>query len=474
MEKIGNCIYKIEKNENMNVDAIVIANEKLLQSIQKDRTLWQIKNVASLPGIVDKAVLMPDAHEGYGFPVGGVAAFDANNGIISPGGIGYDINCGVRIVKTPLTYDDVKNKLKDIAEMLFKNIPTGVGASTGQKISFDELDEIATNGIKWAIEKGFGIEKDIEFIEENGCIKGADPKYVSQTAKSRGREQIGTLGAGNHFLEVQRVSKIFYDEAAKHFGIYENQIVIMIHSGSRGYGHQIASDYIKDFMPIAKKLGLYLPDQELVYLPITHEKTTHYLNAMKCAINFAFTNRQVMCHKARVVFEKIFGLDYNDMPLLYDLAHNIAKIEEHDTSEGKKKLIVHRKGATRAFPKNRDEIPNAYKSIGQPVLIPGSMGTASYILIGQEMGMNISFGSSCHGAGRELSRSAALKQFKGETIVKQLLEKKGIYVKPKTYKVAAEEAPEAYKNVDEVAKSVEQAGISRIVAKLEPLAVIKG
>lgn len=473
-KKISNAIYEIEKEGTMKVNALIIANENLLSSLQNDRTLWQIKNVASLPNIVDKAVLMPDAHEGYGFPVGGVAAFDAEEGIISPGGIGYDINCGVRVVKTPLTYEDVKEKIKQLADELFNAVPTGVGAATKKKLSFQDIDDIAVNGVNWAIENGYGLKEDKKFIEEEGNMKNAEPKNVSDTAKARGREQVGTLGAGNHFLEIQKITYIADEEIAKRFGIYKGQIVIMIHTGSRGYGHQIASDYIKAFMPIARKLNLFLPDPELVYLPIKHELSVKYLTAMRCAINFAFTNRQLICHKAREVFSKIFNIDYKDMPILYDLAHNIAKIEEHETSEGRKKVVVHRKGATRAFPKGREEIPEIYRSVGQPVLIPGSMGTASYILIGMEKGMQISFGSSCHGAGRRLSRAAATRKFKGEEIVKELFNKKKIVVKPKTYRVAAEEAPEAYKDVDEVALSVEQAGISKIVAKLEPIAVVKG
>ncbi|RME79757.1 MAG: RtcB family protein [Methanobacteriota archaeon] len=438
-----------------------------------DRTMWQLRNVASLPGIVDKAVLMPDAHEGYGFPIGGVAAFDREEGIVSPGGIGYDINCGVRLIKTELSVEDIEGKEKKLAEKLFKAVPTGVGASTPYKLSHDELDTLTEMGVKWALERGLALEEDVKSIEEEGYMENANAKRVSPTAKARGKNQIGTLGAGNHFLEVQVVEEIA-DDRAKEFNLREGQVVIMVHCGSRGYGHQIATDYIHEFMPIARKKGFFLPDKELVYMPLKEEKAWHYIEAMRCAVNFAFVNRQVIAWHIREVFSKMFNIDMVDMPLLYDVAHNIAKFEEHKTRDGIRNVLVHRKGATRAFPKGREEIPQKYREVGQPVLIPGSMGTASYVLVGEEGSMERSFGSSCHGAGRRMSRRQATHEFKGESLVKQLWSNKHIYVKPKSMRVAAEEAPLAYKDVDEVVRSVELAGISSVVAKLRPLIVVKG
>lgn len=474
IKELDNALWMMEKHDNMKVPALIIATKKALEGLKKDRTLWQLKNVASLPGIVKNAVLMPDAHEGYGFPIGGVAAFDAEEGIVSPGGIGYDINCGVRVLKTQLTLEEVKPKIKQLADALFSHIPTGVGEKGKLHLTIEELGEVAENGINWMIEKGFAYKEDKERIEEYGKIEGADYSKVSQKAKARGKDQLGTLGAGNHFLEIQHVEKIYDESAAKAFGLFPNQIVVMIHTGSRGFGHQIASDYIKEFMPIARKMNLFLPDPELVYLPLKHEKAQHYLKAFKCAVNFAFSNRQFITYWTREVFEKLFGKEADYLELLYDVAHNIAKFEEHVVNGEKRTLIVHRKGATRAFPAGRKELPKLYRNIGQPVLIPGSMGTASYILIGKEKSLEISFGSSCHGAGRALSRRKALQQFRGESLVKELWEKQGIYVKPKSYRVAAEEAPKAYKDVDVVAESVEKAGISKIVARLKPIGVVKG
>ncbi len=472
IEKIGNGLFKMKKHDKMNVDALIVGTQRIVDSLRKDKTLWQLKNVASLPGIVKNAVLMPDAHEGYGFPIGGVAAFDANDGIVSPGGIGYDINCGVRLLLTPLSKEELMDKRNEIVEELFKNIPTGVGEEGKLRLSVDELEEVVSSGIDWAIEKGYAWKEDKERIEEYGRMK-ADASKVSSRAKQRGKGQLGTLGAGNHFLEVQVIEKIF-DERAGAFGLEKGKVVVMIHTGSRGFGHQIASDYVREFMPIARKLNLYMPDPELVYLPLKHEKAQDYLKAMASAVNFAFVNRQMITYWARESFSRVFGSSVGDeMHLVYDVAHNIAKIEEHEVNGKKRKLIVHRKGATRAFPAGREELPSLYRHVGQPVLIPGSMGTASYVLVGMHKGLNVSFGTTWHGAGRVMSRRAAIRSFRGEVLVKQLKEK-GILVKPKTWRVAAEEAPQAYKDVDEVAKSVELAGISRIVARLKPLAVIKG
>ncbi len=474
LKKVEDVIWKMEKHDKMNVPAYVVGTDEILEKLKNDKTLWQLKNVASLPGIVKNAVLMPDAHEGYGFPIGGVAAFDAEEGIVSPGGVGYDINCGVRLIKTGLTIEEVKPRIKELVDVLFETVPTGVGSESRVRLSKKELERVGENGIDWALENGFAFEGDKERIEEYGMMEDADMKEVSKKAKERGKNQLGTLGAGNHFLEVQYVESVD-DKTAKSFGLKKGQIVVMVHCGSRGFGHQIASDYIREFIPKARKLDLYMPDLELVYLPIKEEESERYLKAMKAAVNFAFVNRQVITSFAREAFDKVFGEGTSEeMELVYDVAHNIAKFEKHEVEGEMRELLVHRKGATRAFPAGREELPDLYKKVGQPVLIPGSMGTASYVLVGNRKGMELSFGSSCHGAGRVMSRRKAKQIWRGEELIRNLWERYGIYVRSRTYKVAAEEAPKAYKDVDIVAKSVEDAGISKIVAKLRPLGVIKG
>ncbi len=474
LRKIGEALWEMPKHDRMKVPAHIVATEKMLPTLQKDKTLWQLKNVASLEGILEKAVLMPDAHQGYGFPIGGVAAFDAEEGIVSPGGIGYDINCGVRLLLTPLRQEDVRGKERELAEEIFRLVPAGVGRSGKLRLSKEELDEVARMGIDWALEKGYAWERDKDHMEEYGRMEGADPSKVSERAKARGRDQLGTLGAGNHFLEIQVVEKLLSPEVAEAFGLEPGQVVVMIHSGSRGYGHQIASDYIKTFMKRSRREGLWLPDPELVYGKLEWSEAQDYLKAMRSAVNFAFVNRQLITYWTREAFAKVFSPSVaEEMPLLYDVAHNIAKFEEHTVYGKKRRVIVHRKGATRAFPAGREEVPVAYRSTGQPVLIPGSMGTASYVLVGLPSSMEVSFGSSCHGAGRQKSRRQAKREHRGEELVRELAEK-GIWVRPASFVVAAEEAPDAYKDVDEVVKSVEKAGISRIVARLKPVAVVKG
>ncbi len=474
IKRLSSAIFEMEKEGTMNVPAHIIATPGLLEGMRRDKTLWQLKNVASLPGIVEKALLMPDGHEGYGFPIGGVAAFDAEEGIVSPGGVGYDINCGVRLLLTDLSREDMEKKQREMAETLFKHIPTGLGAEQKEKLSGEALDELVENGLDWAIEHDIARKEDKEHMEEFGKMAEADASKVSATAKKRGKRQVGTLGAGNHFVEVQYVQRIFDEKIARAFGLWEGQVVVMIHTGSRGFGHQVASDYIHAFMPLAREKKLFLPDEELVYLPIKEELTQDYLSAMKAAVNFAFVNRQMITKEVRDSFYKVFGEKAGGLPLLYDVAHNIAKEEWHTVNGKKQRLMVHRKGATRAFPKGRKELPSAYIDVGQPVLIPGSMGTSSYVLVGKEASLDVSFGSSCHGAGREMSRRKAIHTFKGEELVKELWQKEHIYVKPKTWKVAAEEAPQAYKDVDSVIKAVEEAGISAPVSRNKPLVVVKG
>ncbi len=477
MKRIGDFLWELgkEEREGMNVPVRVYANEKLFSSIQKDRTLMQAKNAAALPGIVRNMLVMPDGHEGYGFPVGGVAAFDADSGIISPGAIGFDINCGVRLIKSNITVGDAKSRLPQLMDRLFKNVPSGVGSEIKLGFSHSDLDRIATEGVEYVVKKGYGFKDDVERIEENGCIAGADPDKVSNLAKGRGVKQIGTLGAGNHFLEVQKVEQIFDEKAAKAFGLEENMVVVMVHSGSRGYGHQICSDYLRILTEYQRRHNIRLPDPELAYARIGDKEAEEYLACMRCAVNFAFTNRQVMTHLIRKSFSEVFGksADALDMQLIYDVAHNIAKLEEHTIDGKRMKLYVHRKGATRAFSPGRAEVPQVYRSAGQPVIIPGSMGTASYVLAGREEAMLETFGSSCHGSGRLMSRHQAVRDI---PVAKTLadLKSKGVEFRVRDRKLISEEAEWAYKSVDDVVASIAGAKISNIVARLVPLGVAKG
>ena len=476
LKQVGNAIYEIEKEGSMQVPALVFGIPKIAEAMGKDRTFWQLKNVASLKGILKHAMVMPDGHEGYGFPIGGVAAFDAKEGIVSPGGVGYDVNCGVRLVTTPLTVEEVKPRIREICDMLFANVPSGVGSKSQKlRVSDAELGEVSTRGVEWAIEKGYGRKEDLERTEEYGKIPGADYSAVSDIARKRGRAQIGTLGAGNHFLEVQEVEKIFSPGVAEKFGLHEGQAVVMIHCGSRGFGHQICDDYLRVVMRKAQELNLPMPDPQLVYVPLETKEAQEYLGAMRCAVNYAFVNRQVIMHWVRESFDSVYGEGTSEkMHLVYDVAHNIAKFEKHSIDGKEREVIVHRKGATRAFPAGRPELPPLYRGVGQPVLIPGSMGTASYVLVGKEKGLELSFGSTCHGSGRTMSRHEAIRKHIGKDVAKGLWDSQGIYVRATDMKVVAEEAPDAYKNVDDVVQSVADAGISEIVARLRPLGVVKG
>lgn len=474
IKKVDDVIWEIEKHGDMRVPARIIANERLKEGMHRDRTFEQIQNVASLPGIVKHALVMPDGHEGYGFPIGGVAAFDIHEGIISPGGVGYDINCGVRLVTTPLRYDEVKDKLSELVKVLFRNVPSGVGSKGRLRLTKAELEEALVGGVEWAVEQGYGRKDDINHCEENGKMEGADPSKVSDKAIKRGLPQFGTLGAGNHFLEVQKVSDIYDEETAKRFGLFKDQVVVMIHCGSRGFGHQVCDDYIRKMLEYDRKNNLPLKDPELCYGPIGSKVAEDYVGAMKCAVNYAFTNRHIIMHWVRESFDMVFGNDVSEeMRLVYDVAHNIAKFEEHNVDGKRMKLVVHRKGATRAFAAGRPELPEVYRDVGQPVLIPGSMGTASYILVGEEKGMNLTFGSTCHGSGRVMSRHAAVRAYPWRE-VKEKLGQKGIVLWAADRRVISEEAPEAYKDIDDVIDSVVRAGISRSVARMVPLGVVKG
>lgn len=477
LEKVSEYEWKIPKGYKscMNTDAIIFANEYLLDKMESDLTLEQAANVACLPGIRLYSYVMPDGHQGYGFPIGGVAGFDVEEGVISPGGVGYDINCGVRVLRTNLRYDDVKNSLRQLVEALFRNVPSGVGSTGHLRLSFSDLDDVLERGVKWAIEKGFGWERDAEHIEENGSMKGADASKVSKVAKQRGHEQLGTLGAGNHFLEIQVVDKIYDPEIAKVIGIHEiGQVTIMVHTGSRGLGHQVASDYLMIMERAMRRYGINVPDRELAALPFKSPEAQDYFAAMAAAANFAWTNRQIITHWVRESFKQVFKKDPEELGLeiIYDVAHNIAKIEEHLVDGVRYKVVVHRKGATRAFPPGHPEIPSDYRSIGQPVLIPGSMGTASYILVGVEEGARTWY-SAPHGAGRWLSRGDAIRSYSPERVVDEL-SRRGVVLKAATRRVISEEAPGAYKDVDQVVLVASKVKIAKPVVRMVPIGVVKG
>jgi len=478
VKKISDVEYRIDpiESKGMRVPVTIYANEELLSKMLSDRTIQQAINVATLPGVQKHVVVLPDGHEGYGFPVGGVAAMSVDDGVISPGGVGYDINCGVRLIRTNLDEKDVRPKLKDLVNELFRAVPSGVGSEGVVKLSNAELDEVLTEGVYWAIRNGYGWEEDAEVCEENGKMKGADPSKVSNMARKRGAPQLGTLGSGNHFLEVQKVDKIYDHEAAKAMGIdHEGQITVLIHCGSRGLGHQICSDYLRVSESALKRYGITLPDRELACVPNSSPEGEAYRKAMYSALNFAWSNRQMITHWTRKAFEKVFNMSESDlgMHLVYDVAHNIAKVEEHKIDGSLRQVVVHRKGATRAFPANRPELPERYRSLGQPVLIPGSMGTASWILLGNARSMELTFGSTAHGAGRTMSRAAAKRSYTAQEVQKRL-EVRGIYIKALTKEGVVEETPEAYKDVDAVADVSHRVGIATKVARLVPIGVIKG
>ncbi|MGB0855811.1 MAG: RtcB family protein [Nitrosopumilus sp.] len=476
-KKIGENQYQIDADSNlgMKVPVRIFADESLLQKMLTDRTIAQAQNVSSIPGIVGQSIVLPDGHEGYGFPVGGVAAMDAEEGMISPGGVGYDINCGVRLLRSNLSEQTVRSKLKDLVTDLFSSIPSGVGSKGAVKLNHSELDEVLVKGVNWAIDNGYGSSDDSDVCEENGQISNADPNKVSDKARKRGAPQLGSLGSGNHFLEVQKVAEVHDEEAANRMGIKEGTITILIHCGSRGFGHQVCSDYLRISEQSMEKYNINLPDRELACVPNTSEEGDSYRKAMFAALNFAWSNRQMITHWTRKSFERVFNQTESDldMKLVYDVAHNIAKIEKHKVDGKERNVVVHRKGATRAFPSNRDEVPLKYRDLGQPVLIPGSMGTSSWILLGQQNSMDLSFGSTAHGAGRTMSRSKARRNYTEES-VKKSLNDKGIFIKALTRDGVVEETPQAYKDVDAVVNVSHNLGIATKVAKLVPIGVIKG
>jgi tRNA-splicing ligase RtcB len=475
LKKITDFLWEIPRTarSDMRVPAEVYAAEELLDAITADRSLEQLINVATLPGIRKAAIVMPDAHEGYGFPIGGVAATGYRDGVISPGGIGYDINCGVRLLLSELDFDQVKASLEELSQALYAEIPSGVGKGGRLRLQDAELDAVLTRGAQWAVANGYGTAADLECTESHGCLPGADPGCVSAHARQRGRDQLGTIGAGNHFVEVDRIQQVFDEAAAAAFGLRAGRMAVLIHTGSRGLGHQVATDYIRRMVQAMPQYGYKPPDRELACVPFHSPEGQDYFKAMTCAANFAWCNRQVITWEVRNAWKKVFGKNGGRLTLLYDVAHNIAKIEDH-LIEGKlEKVIVHRKGATRAFGPGFEELPEAYRTTGQPVLIPGSMGTASWVLAGTTKSMEASFGSTCHGAGRRLSRHAAKRQVDAPGLKKKLLEQ-GIHLQAGSWKGIAEEAPVAYKDVDLVVDTVHRAGIARKVARLKPVAVIKG
>lgn len=477
LKKLNDFLWElgVDSSAGMNVPVHVYANEAIVKKMRGDRTLKQAASAAALPSIVKHMLVMPDGHEGYGFPVGGVAAFDANDGIVSPGVVGYDINCGVRLIRTNLKFDDVRGKLDLLMDRLFKNIPSGVGSRLNLGLTGSDLEHVSAEGAQYIIDKGFGFAEDADRIEENGCIAGADIDAVSPLARKRGVRELGTLGAGNHFIEVQRIEKITDERIAKAYGLEEGNVAIMIHSGSRGYGHQVCSDYLRSFSEYQRANNIVPPDPELVYAFVGSKEADGYLGAMRSAVNFAFTNRQIMTHSARKSFEEVFGrsADEMGMELVYDVAHNIAKLEEHMVDGKRMKLYVHRKGATRAFGPGHGAVPKIYREYGQPVLIPGSMGSASYVLAGRKEAMEETFGSSCHGSGRVMSRHQAIREIPMSKTLGDLKEKR-IAIRVRNKRLISEEAEWAYKNVDDVVGSIAGAKISNIICKMVPIGVAKG
>ncbi len=476
--KVAPNIWEVPSSfrQGMKVPARIYADEDLLAKMRTDRTLQQCVNVAHLDGIYKYSITMPDGHEGYGFPIGGVAATDYDEGLISPGGVGYDINCGVRLIRTNLTEDQVKPVLPKLVDTLFNFIPSGLGSKGQVRLTPSELDKAVTDGLDWAIDKGYAWPEDPKTIEEEGCLEAADPSKVSSNAKSRGAPQLGSLGSGNHFVEIERADRVFDKRVADRLGIHQvGQILILIHTGSRGYGHQTCSDYLKVMERAVNKYNIQLPDRELAACPSKSPEAEDYIPAMSAACNFAWVNRQMITHWARKAFEKVFDkpADSMDMKIVYDVAHNVAKVESHNIDGDIKKVIVHRKGATRSFPPGHPDVPAQYRDVGQPVLIPGSMGTSSWVLIGAPKAMELSFGTTAHGAGRFMSRSAAKRKWWGADL-KKTLESRGIVVRAASMEVMAEEAPDAYKDVDRVVEVSHQLGIGLKVVRMTPIGVAKG
>ena len=477
MTKISDFEWEIPKSfrNDMRVPVKLFATRQLLEEVMKDRSIEQAINSTTLPGLVGHVLVMPDMHQGYGFPIGGVAATRYPEGVISPGGIGYDINCGVRLLASEIHYEEAEGMLKDLVSALYNYCPSGVGVKGHIRLNQKQLDKVCIQGSSWALKNGYATETDLRRTEESGRLDGADPSKLSQRAKDRGRPQLGSLGAGNHFIEVDLIDTIFDEEAARAMGLKQGNIAVQIHCGSRGLGHQVCSDYVRELQGAVQRYNITLPDRELVCAPLDSQEGQAYLAAMRCSANYAFTNRQVLSHYARQAFEEIFAGKVNDWGLsqVFDIAHNMGKIETHRVGGEDIRVCVHRKGATRAFGPGSPDLPPEYREIGQPVLVPGSMGTASWVLTGTKESMQRSFGSSCHGAGRVMSRKKAKKTIRGDRLLSEL-EREGIHIRAGSMPGLAEEAPQAYKDVDAVVGTVMGAGIAKKVARLRPLAVVKG
>lgn len=478
LEKVKPFKWRIPRSykEAMRVDGVVYANDSLMKNIRQDQALEQVANVATMPGILGQAMAMPDIHWGYGAPIGGVAAFDLEEGVVSPGVTGYDINCGVRLLRTDLHEEDLRGKITDLIQQIFRDVPSGVGSRGAYRVDRGEFPKVLTQGAQWAIARGYGWSDDAEHLEERGLLQGARPEKVSSRAIERGLSELGTLGSGNHFLEIQTVDEIYDPDTARQLGILEEgQIVLMIHCGSRGFGHQICTDYTGVMRQAMRKYNIHLPDEQLACAPFRSEEAQAYLGAMACAVNYAFANRQCITHSIRRAFERVLGQDAKKLGLeiVYDVAHNIVKLEEHQVGGRSRTVCVHRKGATRAFPPGHPDLPREYQETGQPVLVPGNMGSHSYLLVGTATAMEETFGSTCHGAGRVLSRNQALKQTQGRNLTQELAQQ-GIILRASNKRTIGEEAPAAYKDVTAVVDTCQAAGISRKVARMRPLGVVKG
>ncbi|MBX3073735.1 RtcB family protein [Candidatus Obscuribacterales bacterium] len=456
----------------MNVDAMIFSSPELIKHVVTDLSLEQAANVATLPGIVGKSLAMPDMHQGYGFPIGGVAGMDPETGVVSPGGVGFDINCGVRLISSPLSFKDVESNLDELVTALFKAVPTGAGKDGRIHLSSRELDAVLKGGSKWAVKEGYGINADLERTEDGGCLPHAVETAVTERARKRGGSQLGTLGSGNHFLEVDVVDQIFDREAAEAFGLFDQQICFMVHCGSRGLGHQVCTDFVANMQPVMKRYDITLADRELACCPINSPEGQSYLGAMAAAANFAFANRQCITEWIRKVVRKLYGGSTN-LSLVYDVAHNMAKFENHTVDGKDMRVLVHRKGATRAFPAGRPELAEMFRKTGQPVIIPGDMGRASYVLVGTEQALKETFGSVCHGAGRLMSRTQARKNRQSKDVI-AALKARGVIAKASTREGLTEEVPEAYKPIDDVVRAVKDAGLARPVARLKPIGVVKG
>jgi tRNA-splicing ligase RtcB (3'-phosphate/5'-hydroxy nucleic acid ligase) len=468
--------WEIPKTGKMRVPGLIFTDSRTLPDIEKDQSADQVYNVAHLPGIIGRSMAMPDVHWGYGFPIGGVAAFDLDEGVVSPGGVGYDINCGVRLGLTGLSRDQVIPRIRELIDALFSKVPCGLGSRGGIKLNKKEMAGVLINGAAWAVSEGMGDESDLERIEEHGALPGADPSIISDRAYERGRDQLGTLGSGNHFLEIGFIQEIFDEKTALEWGIFPGQVTLMVHSGSRGFGYQVCDEFLARMVKSVMKEGIELPDKQLACTRLNTNLARDYLAAMAAAANYAFANRQILMYLARTAWEESLGIAPRELKfrLLYDVCHNIAKVETHKVNGSQKKVCVHRKGATRAFPANHPALPQLYRSTGQPVLIPGDMGRASYILAGEQGSMEESFGSACHGAGRLLSRHEAVRRTKGRAVERELQDQAAVYPRWVGRKTLREEVPEAYKDVSLVVDVVQRAGLARKVAKIKPMGVVKG